>query len=66
MARSFIETKHFINGVVRYSVIDTKFNTLVIYTTSSNIAKHVSTKVDACNHETPYDYMRHLHTTESD
>jgi hypothetical protein len=54
MTRSFIETKHFINGIVRYSVIDTKFNTLVIYTTSSILAKHIATKVDVCNHETPF------------
>ena len=68
MNRGMIEISFNPNGVKYYSVIDTMFDKLVMYTSSTHLANHVVKWVNVCKHETPYDYMLHFHkaVTKSD
>lgn len=64
MTRSVVETRYFGTNIQYYAVIDTMFNTLVIYTSSAKAAQYVAKKVDLCKHDVPYDYMKHDHTIQ--
>ena len=64
MTRSIIETRDS-NNIMYYSVIDTMFNTVIIYTTSEKLAKYISASANVCEHKTPYDYMQHIDAANS-
>lgn len=63
MTRGIVETVNFGKNIQYYAVVDTMFNTLVIYTSSAKAAQYVAKRVNACVHKVPYDYMLHDHTT---
>lgn len=60
MNRGTVEISRINNGVKYYTVVDTMFDSLVIHTSSMNLADHVVKCINVCKHETPYDYMAHF------
>ena len=56
MARGQIEY-HPRTGI--YSVIDGDFNTVVLHTTSKNLALLWKHRVNHCKHDWPYDILKH-------
>lgn len=44
---------------ILYSVIDTRFSTIVLMTESLRIAESWRARVDRCEHDFPYDILDH-------